>query len=156
MATGPIHRTPDIRRGFLTPVGLVQPDGIPGVPYSEIARKPILIEQSDESQTAQSGLVHRFDMAIEEPPVGTIGMTTVDLIVLIDSEDMELSGGDAQTPPAGGVSHMKISCGLFNPITLEEFLKGTAPQGLGRIDPDSERLQPIGPRIGRIYWAKKH
>lgn len=132
------------------------PNTSTGEPDSEIAGKPILIEQSDESQTTQSGLVHRFDMAIEEPAVGTIGMAAVDLIILIDPKDMELSGGDSQTAPAGGVSHMEIACGLFHPIALKEFLKRAAPEGLWRIDPDSERLQPIGPRIRWIYWAKKY
>lgn len=113
---------------------------------SEIAGEPILIEQSDESQTAQTGLVHRFDMTIEKPPVGTIGMTAVDLMILVDAEDMELSCGHSQTSPTGGIGQVEMIGGLFDPIALEKLLKRPGPQGFRGIDPDAEGLEPIRPR----------
>lgn len=88
------------------------------VPDSEIAGETILIEQADETQSTQSGLVHRFDMAIEEPSVGTIGVTAMDLIILIDAEDMELPRRDAQTTTTGGVRKVEMPGGLFQSITL--------------------------------------
>ena len=50
-------------------------------------------------------------------------MTTMDLIILVDPEDMELPGGDTQTTPARRVGHMQIRGGLFYPVALENFLQ---------------------------------
>jgi hypothetical protein len=54
-----------------------------------------LFKESDETQTTQSGLVHGFHVAIEKPAIGPVGMTAVDFIILIDPENMKLSGCNA-------------------------------------------------------------
>ena len=62
-------------------------------------------------------------MAIEKPTIGPVGMTAMDLIILVDPEDMELPGGDPQTTPARRVGHMQIRGGLLYPVALEDFLQ---------------------------------
>jgi|GEM_PF-5561580 len=66
-------------------------------------------------------------MPIKKPPIGAVGMTAVYLIILIDSKNMKLSGGNAQTTPTSGIGQVKVRGGLFYALTLENFLKRPSP-----------------------------
>ena len=66
-------------------------------------------------------------MPIKKPAIGAVGMTAVNLIILIDSKDMKLPGSNAQTTPTSGISQVEVRGGLFYPLTLEKFLKRPRP-----------------------------